>query len=332
MNGSIARILAILAVGSLHCGVAVAETYRWVDEQGNVHYSDRVPPEDVKHERAKLDQQGRQLGVIEGAKTPEQMEQEKRVRALRSEQRRILSEQRDRDLSLLRTYGSEQEMRLTLQNKLSTIDSVVRVTESNRDRQASILDSQRQRAAEAELKGQPVPKLLRDSIDAAQRQIAGYQEQIGKLEADKKVIAEAFGKDIARLKDLAESGQEPLQFVLNNEPKTQPGELPIVSAVTCKPGPVCDKAWDLAKAYVRTKLPVPLVTETEKVLQSAVPKLDQEFSLVATRSNGKTEDTIFLDAYCRPSSIGDELCASTKVREIRSGFAAFIQAGVAASP
>lgn len=332
MNKSSVRKLALMAFGIALCGVASAETYRWVDEQGNVHYSDQVPPEDAKHQRAKLNREGRQLGVIEGAKSAVQIEHEKQFRYLRAEQRRILSEQRDRDLSLLRTYGSEQEMLHTLQNKLSTVDSVIRVTESNRERQEIILDSQRQRAADAELKGQVVPKTLRDSIEATQRQISSYQQQIKKLEDDKKAISESFGKDIERLRALQESGQDPLQFVLNNEQNPMPGELPIVSAVTCKPGPACEKVWESGKAFIMSRTGKPLVTETDKVLQSANPVADQEFSLIATRIAGKVEDTVFLDARCRPSSLGDELCSSPRVRDIRSGFATYIQASVAATP
>lgn len=33
---------------ALVLGTAQADMYRWVDKQGNVHYSDQVPPEDAK--------------------------------------------------------------------------------------------------------------------------------------------------------------------------------------------------------------------------------------------------------------------------------------------
>ncbi|WP_052807882.1 DUF4124 domain-containing protein [Methyloterricola oryzae] len=325
------KILLLLAAAVLSA-TAGAETFRWIDETGNVHYSDQVPPEDAKHQRSRLDKQGREIDVIEGAKTAEQMDQEKRLRSLRAEQRRVLAEQRDRDQSLLRTYGTEQEMTLTLQNKLATVDSVIRVTESNRERQEILLDSQRKRAADAELKGQAVPKILRDSIEAIQRQIAAYTEQINKLEDDKKTINEAFGRDRLRLQELRSAGQDPLQFALMNELKLMPGEMPIVSAVSCRPGPACDKVWEAAKSFIRARSGKPLVTDTSKVLQTAIPLQDQDFSLVVTRSSGKGEDTVFLDARCRLSSLGDELCASPRVREIRAAFATYVQMAVAASP
>ncbi len=325
------KLLLLLAAAVLSA-TAGAETFRWIDEAGNVHYSDRVPPEDAKHQRARLDKQGRQIDVIEGAKTQQQIEQERRLRLLRAEQRRVLAEQRDRDQSLLRTYGTEQEMTLTLQNKLATVDSAIRVTESNRERQESILDSQRKRAAEAELRGQTVPKSLRDTIEATQRQIAGYEEQIKKLENDKREINESFAKDRLRLQELQSAGQDPLQFALNSEPRVMPGEIPIVSAVSCKPGPACEKVWEATKAFIRARSGKPLVTETSRVLQSAIPLLDNEFSLIATRSSGKGEDSVFLDARCRFSSLGDELCASPRVREIRAAFATYVEMAVESTP
>ena len=112
-----------------------AGTFRWVDDQGMVHYTDQVPPEESKRPHAKLNPEAQTIEMVQGQKTPEQFEQIKRLNQLRIEQQRILSQQKDSDQSLLRTYRSVEEMQMALQNKINTMDSTIKIADSNRQHQ-----------------------------------------------------------------------------------------------------------------------------------------------------------------------------------------------------
>ena len=46
--------------------------YRWVDEQGVVHYGDNIPPQYAQQDRAVLNRDGLEVGHLEAAKSPEQ--------------------------------------------------------------------------------------------------------------------------------------------------------------------------------------------------------------------------------------------------------------------
>src|SRR5437868_14098297 len=46
-------------------------TYKWVDDKGIVHYSDKMPPDAVNGAHVELDRQGRQLTKVDRALTPE---------------------------------------------------------------------------------------------------------------------------------------------------------------------------------------------------------------------------------------------------------------------
>lgn len=335
MNATTSLCFVLLGsslAGMLFCAGASAETFRWTDEQGNVHYSDRVPPDQAKHRRSKLNPQGMEVEVIEGAKSPEQLAREKQLKQLRAEQQRLMAEQRDRDLSLLRTYRSEEEMHMALQGKLSTIDSAVKITTANRQRQEEILLGQEKRAADLEVQGQAVPRNLRDNIDTTRRQIASYQEKTKNLEAEKLAITERFSKDIERFKALKAAQQDPALSSGWHEQDSPTNEVPIVSAVVCHPDAICDRAWTLAKAYVQANTNKPLVTETDRILQTAAPMEDKDIALIITRIEGKTEDTVFLDVRCRSSSLGEEWCASAKVKDIRAGFKPYIENGLTNPP
>jgi hypothetical protein len=101
------EILALLAAASLGC-TAYADsssspkggvTYRWVDDQGVVHYGDQIPPQYTSKERAVLNSQGVEVGHLEAERSPEQRAADERNR---EEQMR----QRQHDAFLITTYTS----------------------------------------------------------------------------------------------------------------------------------------------------------------------------------------------------------------------------------
>jgi hypothetical protein len=84
--------------------VLAKKMYRWVDEQGNVRYSDQVPPDQIKHRRESLSESARVLEVVEKEKTKAQRELEKRLLVLRKQQDEIIAKQKSHDKVLLSTF------------------------------------------------------------------------------------------------------------------------------------------------------------------------------------------------------------------------------------
>lgn len=117
--------LALLALASLLSPHARATTYKWVDDKGEVHYTDQIPPEAVNKGNVVLDKQGRAVKKNDPALTPEQIkaraDEEARQQQLAKD--RELVERRDR--ALLATYTVESEIDLARKRALSTIDAQV---------------------------------------------------------------------------------------------------------------------------------------------------------------------------------------------------------------
>lgn len=77
--------------------------YRWVDENGIVHYGDRVPPQYAQKDATVLNDQGVVVGHVAAPKTPAELE------AAAREQAQEL-EQKQRDNFLLTTYTSVKDI------------------------------------------------------------------------------------------------------------------------------------------------------------------------------------------------------------------------------
>jgi len=78
-------------------------TYRWVDEQGVVHYGDRIPPQYAQKEQTVLNSQGVEVRRLEAQKTPEQLAQEERAR-------QEVVRQKQHDSFLMTTYSSVKDI------------------------------------------------------------------------------------------------------------------------------------------------------------------------------------------------------------------------------
>lgn len=116
--------LAVLAAAAF-APQARAATYKWVDEKGVTHYTDKIPAEAVNKGSTVLDKQARPVKKIEPALTPEQI----RAREADEEQKRLqakLSEEiARRDRALIASYTTEAEIDLARTRALGTIDAQI---------------------------------------------------------------------------------------------------------------------------------------------------------------------------------------------------------------
>jgi Domain of unknown function (DUF4124) len=91
---------AVFATASAAGG---ATTYKWVDDQGVVHYGDTIPPQYAQKESTLLNKEGVQVGHKEATKTAAQLAAEATV----EEQ---AARQKQRDGFLLATYTSVKDI------------------------------------------------------------------------------------------------------------------------------------------------------------------------------------------------------------------------------
>src|ERR1700680_3529970 len=119
---------AWLALGALPA--AATGVYKWTDDQGVVHYSDQMPPDAVNKGSAVYDKQGRQLKKIEPSPTPEQV----KAKETEDERQRVIAKaQADksrRDLALVHSYTSEEEIDFARNRALQAVDSQLKSAET----------------------------------------------------------------------------------------------------------------------------------------------------------------------------------------------------------
>lgn len=110
------------AAGRSQSSQGSSPTYRWVDEQGVVHYGDRIPPEAARKQRDVLNSQGVVVRHLDAEKTPQQLAEEARRQA-------ELARQQQHDQFLLNTYTSVQDIEALRDRRLDQLQGQIRGAE-----------------------------------------------------------------------------------------------------------------------------------------------------------------------------------------------------------
>jgi hypothetical protein len=85
------------------CWADAPATYKWVDDQGVVHYGDSIPPQYAQKESTLLNKQGVPIGHRDGAKSPAEL-------AAAADAEQLAARQKQRDSFLLATYTSVKDI------------------------------------------------------------------------------------------------------------------------------------------------------------------------------------------------------------------------------
>ena len=304
--------------------VQAGRLYKWVDDEGRVHYSDRLPPSDVVRPHDQLDERGIKIETVEAAKTPEQIRAEAEVERLRQERQKLIDQQRAEDRVLLRTFRSEDDIIMTRDGQLQAVDSSIKITQSNIKRLKLRLEEMQREAATRELSGNRISKKLQEEIDDKNLALKEAYESIVNREHDKDRIRKSFAQDMQRFRELKhlEESNDPMQ-------EAEESFVEALKNVYICPDDVCAEPWSRAKTYMRKYNTTPIKMDAENILMGGAATKDQDLSITLTRiqDSKREQKLIFLDLQCEDSPQGAKHCTSEQVEAIRQGF----QAAVAGS-
>ena len=199
--------------------VDAAEVYRWVDENGEVHYSESLPPDHQDRGHDVLNQQG--IVVDEGQKltpTPPQAVPQKdepqelprdasglpRPKALYSE----TEMQQRMDNFLMLRYESEQEILDAMNVEIKQLNYDRRLLEGSRASTNQAFRGQIRVAAERQRAGLPLEAGTTREIARLRNDLAKNSESLEGLQKREDGIRSDFDKQLERYRYLMETWSE----------------------------------------------------------------------------------------------------------------------------
>jgi hypothetical protein len=201
--------LAALALLAATAAPAAATLFVCTDPRGRTITADRPPPECVDVPIRELRADGSVRRVIEPPPTEEQRRE--RAEKARREylEREAKRSQARRDVALMETYASENEIEAARQAALATRQTLIDRAKQRLDAFAverKKLDSETEFYANRKM-----PEKLERAIESNKELVAAERRLIAEMQADMARINERFDAEADRFRELVQGGAKPVR-------------------------------------------------------------------------------------------------------------------------
>ena len=201
--------LSVLVLAAFVLAFAVnahAALYKWTDERGVVHYSDKMPADAVNRASVELNRQGLAVRKTEQARPttslrvlPKNETEEQQARA--AERAKILAARRDR--ALIESYTSEGEIDLSKSRAIATINGQIQSA------QAFVAQMEKRRdeleAKKSTYAPRPVPGEIKREIETIDAEVARQNNFIVSKQKELETVAARYDSDKQRFRELRET-------------------------------------------------------------------------------------------------------------------------------
>jgi Domain of unknown function (DUF4124) len=187
-------LFAVALPLALYSVAAEAKLYKWVDENGETHYGQTIPPEYAGQKKVQIDH-GMELHdkpqpVAPGkpkeaaTKTPEEIEQERH------------------DQALLATYANEGEIDDQLNRSLQAVNARISGLDLQMKSAQQDLDGYLKEKAAAEQEHRPVDKTLQELIAQTTQRVGSLKSARAEAQGEADKIRARFEADKQRYREL----------------------------------------------------------------------------------------------------------------------------------
>jgi hypothetical protein len=186
---------------------AQGKLYRWVDENGVVHFGDRVPPQYAKLDRQVLNDRGVQVDTLEGARTDDELAAEQHEADLEAAEQREADAAKERDRILISTYASVEEIEALRDRRMELVGGQIRATEvyleDLREKLVRLQqETERFKPYSSDPNARSMPENLAREMSETLDSIILYEQTLTESRLQKDEMVARFATDIDRFRQL----------------------------------------------------------------------------------------------------------------------------------
>ena len=179
-----------------------AKLYKWVDENGQTHFGDRIPPKYQVRKHVELNEQGVVMKQKQAAKSAEQLAEEKRLEQERKKAELLEKRKKQRDRVLLDTYTTERDLIVARDSRLDAVDSQIQLSMSIIDDSSNKIETMQGQVEQIKASDREVPADLYKRINNEKQQVAVQTRLMENHKKRRDEIARQFNDYIERFNAL----------------------------------------------------------------------------------------------------------------------------------
>ena len=198
MARTILAAVLILTATSL-----AADTYRWKDKEGNIHYGEAVPPEYADQPYDVINDAGMVIEHVEDTTVSETVREQQKEQA--QERAPLISKEeraRQYDRLLVMQYGSQEEIIQTMVGELAQLGYDRTIIEQSRVSTIASIREQIRQAADQQRANLPIPESQQGTIDKLYARLDADAEKSRALDKREAQIRARYNKDLERYRHL----------------------------------------------------------------------------------------------------------------------------------
>lgn len=181
------------------------QVYKWVDENGEVHYSQTLPPERAGDAHDRLTSDGLVAERIDRVKTGEELAALKQEQQQQREEAELQKIQAQQDRLFLAAYPAEEDVRRFIEIRRETVTAERNAVESLIEQSRARFAGAVEQAAALERRGEPVPESLVRRIDEARDDILNLNERLAEIDSRLGSLDEELAAELERHRRLSNS-------------------------------------------------------------------------------------------------------------------------------
>ena len=180
---------------------AEAKLYKWVDDKGETHYGETIPPEYADRDNVQFNDKGQVIKRNEKMNSEARRAKEAVEAKKRADDEAIL-EQRRKDKMLLNTYSSEKEIDLARDRNLQQVEALISSIQLLQKSAQESLDSYQLEQEKVTQAGRKIPASLESDIAAAVQKTIKLRQQMNTAQEKATKVKSNFESDKLRYREL----------------------------------------------------------------------------------------------------------------------------------
>jgi hypothetical protein len=188
---------------------AAAKLYKWVDENGQIHYGSSLPADKAKNDHQQLNKQGVVVNTKKAKVQKSEEELALEAEAKRIEEERLAEEARlkeiqdQKDRVLLMTFSNEDEINHAREDRIKVVESVIDLIHKNiAATEGKLAELQKTADQLYTSQGKEIPGGMAQKIEHFERKIENRKAQLAQKQEEKAKINEKYDVDLARFREL----------------------------------------------------------------------------------------------------------------------------------
>lgn len=186
------------------CGVfsAQAKLYKWVDNNGQVHFGDKIPIEYLVRKHEELNASGQVVKQYQAPETPAQKAEKRRIEKAKKRAELIQKKKQRRDRVLLDTYTTERDLVMARDSRLDAVGSQIKLAQSIVNDSVASVKALNERIKRIQSSGRKVPKDIFLRLKNEQQQIEMHKQVVIEHKNRRQDIEKQFNGYIKRFRVL----------------------------------------------------------------------------------------------------------------------------------